>query len=101
MIRETVTKKPCHFELDLPEEGVEVMADPEGITQVFANILSNAVKYCEPECHVDIHLRCEDNVAVVGFRDRGLGIAPDLLPMCLICLFNRIAPKADWGRGFR
>ena len=82
------------------------MADPVRITQVFTNILSNAVNYCEAECHVAIHLRCEDNVAVVSFRDRGLGIAPTICcPMCLICLFNRIArwiaPKADWGWGFR
>jgi signal transduction histidine kinase len=80
MIGEAVAKKPCHFQMDLPDDAVEVMADPVRITQVFANILSNAVKYCDAECHVDICLRCDRDMAVATFRDQGLGIAPDLLP---------------------
>lgn len=101
MIRGAVSKKPCQFQFDLPENAVEVAADPVRITQVFANILSNAVKYCEAECRVDIRLRCEDNFAVVSFRDHGLGIAPDLLPHVfdLFVQSHQSPDRSDGGLG--
>jgi signal transduction histidine kinase len=77
---EAVTDKTCRFRLNLSPQPIIIDADPVRITQVFANILSNAVKYCDDACQVDIDVRRDDDLAIVSFRDHGIGIAPELLP---------------------
>nr|WP_282452768.1 response regulator [Lysobacter sp. CAU 1642] len=67
------------LEADLEAADVEVDADPERLTQVFANLLNNACKYSPPEARLSISARCEDGRAVVLVRDEGIGIpAPQL-----------------------
>ena len=88
-----------HFlKIDVPAEGVEVMADPLRFTQVLVNLLTNAAKYTNKGGHILIGTRLEDGCAVVRVRDNGIGIAPDMLPQ----LFDKFVqePQAlDRSRG--
>jgi len=61
---------------DLPA----IEADPKRLHQVFANILSNAIKFT-PEGG-QVHVTCrEDSAAIlIEVRDSGIGIAADFLP---------------------
>ena len=50
--------------------------DEAAVRQVLMNLVSNAIKYA-PGGPIDIHIRQEDNQAVVSVSDRGPGIPPE------------------------
>ncbi|HET8761469.1 MAG TPA: ATP-binding protein [Nitrospiria bacterium] len=58
------------------EAAARVVADEEKLTQVFVNLLDNAVKYTEPGGAVDATVTASDTRVVIRVRDTGIGIAP-------------------------
>jgi signal transduction histidine kinase len=80
MINGAVAEKLCHVELNLPEEPIEIRGDSMRLTQVFGNLVSNAVKYSASRCKIEIVAEATAEEAVVTVRDQGIGIAPELLP---------------------
>jgi PAS domain S-box-containing protein len=66
-------------ELRLAEDLPTVEADPDRLTQVFGNLLSNADKYSPPESPVEIASERTASGVRVTVRDRGPGIPPQSL----------------------
>lgn len=65
--------------LDLPGEPAVVVGDEVRLRQVIGNVLDNAVKFTPEEVgNIWVSLRRHDGVAVIGIRDDGRGIAPEL-----------------------
>jgi signal transduction histidine kinase len=64
-----------------PEEPVLVYGDCDRIRQVFLNIIDNACKYGSEGEKLDVTLSPENDMAVVRFRDYGVGIPQEELPM--------------------
>jgi signal transduction histidine kinase len=71
-----------------------VEADKERITQVFDNVLSNAIKFTK-EGTINVSLESRDSQAVVSVKDNGQGIDPEVLPK----LFEKFASKSYQGTG--
>jgi signal transduction histidine kinase len=65
--------------LELPEQPLQVRADPTRILQVFDNLLTNASKYTPAGGRITISAEREREQAVIRIRDTGIGIAPDRL----------------------
>jgi PAS domain S-box-containing protein len=82
-------------------EPVYVSADRTRLTQVFSNILQNAVKYTPPAGRIEIALRTEGRQAVVSFRDNGMGIPPEMLEHIFepFAQLDRSYERADGGLG--
>ncbi|MET0342668.1 MAG: sensor histidine kinase [Polyangiales bacterium] len=53
----------------------DMMFDPLRIRQVLINLVSNAIKFSEPDSVVGIELRSDDDAAVIEVQDAGIGIA--------------------------
>jgi PAS domain S-box-containing protein len=51
-------------------------ADERLLRHIFTNLISNAVKYSEPDAPVCIQIRLEGNDAVCSVQDHGIGIPP-------------------------
>jgi two-component system CheB/CheR fusion protein len=64
----------------LPHEPVLVHGDPLRLAQVIANLLTNAAKYSPPESPIELAVEETAGQATIRVRDRGIGIAPELLP---------------------
>jgi signal transduction histidine kinase/ActR/RegA family two-component response regulator len=64
------------LKVDLPSEPIAVTGDAVRLTQVFANLLTNAAKYTNAGGHVWLAVRKEGERAIVSVRDDGIGIAP-------------------------
>jgi signal transduction histidine kinase/ActR/RegA family two-component response regulator len=62
--------------VDLPAEPLTVNGDPVRLTQVFANLLSNAAKYTNSGGRIWLSARRDGGEAVVSVRDTGIGIPP-------------------------
>ena len=69
-----------HLACEVPQRGLVVDGDPARLTQVLANILSNAAKYTDPGGRVRIAAERSGGRAIVRVSDTGAGIAPELLP---------------------
>lgn len=59
-------------------DNVTVCSDPELLSLVWNNLLSNAFKFTEPDGIVSVSLRQEDRQAVVSVSDTGCGISPEV-----------------------
>ncbi len=60
--------------VDLPEDLPEVWADPTRIAHVFANLLSNALKYTPPGGKVSLDAKAEEEMVRFQVSDTGVGI---------------------------
>jgi signal transduction histidine kinase len=61
-------------------DAVSVLADPERIGQVLANLVSNAIKYTPAGGSVVLAARVEGRYGELSVRDTGVGIPSEALP---------------------
>jgi signal transduction histidine kinase len=81
--KELNQNKAIDFKITLPDEKIEMFFDPEVITIIIDNLLSNAFKYC-PKGEIELKLQNTniDNVEYteIVVSDTGYGISPEDLP---------------------
>ena len=65
--------------VDLPSDPLTMAGDAVRLTQVFANLLSNAAKYTDAGGHIQVTARRQGDRVLVSVRDDGIGIAPTQL----------------------
>ncbi len=71
----------CHrvlstVETDLPR----VLADPDRVTQVLTNLVSNAIKYSPHGGVIRLDARVAKDAVEVSVIDQGLGLPPEAIP---------------------
>jgi two-component system, OmpR family, phosphate regulon sensor histidine kinase PhoR len=74
-----VTKKRGNILLKMDDLSPVIEGDQVHITNVFFNLLDNAVKYCEKEPLIHISISRNRSFAIVSIRDNGIGIAKENL----------------------
>jgi signal transduction histidine kinase len=78
------------------EEKIEMMVDPGKISQVFQNLISNAIKFSHPGTAAEIHLESNADGASITVRDQGQGIPEDQLEG-LFTPFKKVGVKTTGG----
>lgn len=71
-----VSRRNGHIELDLQADIHHVSGDRIHLTNLFYNLIDNAVKYAEQEPRIRIATRSNDEGVTVSVTDNGIGIAP-------------------------
>jgi signal transduction histidine kinase len=79
----------------------EVLGDEQGLEQVFANLIHNAIRYNKPQGRVRIGVRDEADSVIVEIQDTGIGIAQEHLPLVFDQFFRAGRPgdKSPKGSG--
>lgn len=77
------------IQVDVPEQEIPVLADPDRVGQVISNYLTNALKYSAPPAPVAVGLTLKGEQARVWVRDQGPGIAKEEQPR-IWELFHRV-----------
>ncbi len=65
------------LDIEMPEQDILVNVDPERMTQVIANLLSNSAKYTDDGGRITLRLSVEQGVAAISVTDTGIGIPRD------------------------
>ncbi len=80
--RPMMAARALQVELVLPETPVPVSADETRLTQVFVNLLNNAIKFTPNGGEVRVRVEVDDpsGMGIVTVRDTGAGIAQEVLP---------------------
>jgi signal transduction histidine kinase len=81
--------------VDVPEDLPKVWADPTRIAHVFANLLSNALKYTLPGGKVSLSAQAEEGAVRFRVSDTGIGIPARYLPQ----IFQQFFRVPDQGPG--
>jgi signal transduction histidine kinase len=94
-------QKAQKLAVDVPREGFDVDADPIRLSQVMANLLTNAAKYSGPGAHIAVRASHDGDDVVVEVIDDGMGIAADQLPRLFETFFQgpRSTDRAEGGLG--
>ncbi|KAA1039535.1 cell wall metabolism sensor histidine kinase WalK [Macrococcus equipercicus] len=68
--------KNATFVRDIPKAGIFVEIDPDKMTQVFDNVISNALKYSKGKKKVEFHVKQNMlfNRMTIQIKDNGIGI---------------------------
>lgn len=87
--------------IEVRTEPVCVKGDAGRLEQVFANLLTNAVKYTPPGGAIRVSVRSEGDDAIFSVEDTGFGIAPELLPSIfdMFVQGERTLDRAQGGLG--
>lgn len=104
LLREVEDRMPIYssnrsVELRLPQESVRVWADPIGLREVFANLISNAVHHIDgPDAQITVAYERECGVHVFSVRDNGPGI-PRNAQQHIFQPFYRATTRPRDGKG--
>jgi signal transduction histidine kinase len=66
--------KKLTINADLGDEDVVITADSLMLTQCFANLIDNAIKYSGSVVEINISIKLNTNNVLVIFKDNGIGI---------------------------
>ena len=81
MFRERLAEKGVDLTVDLPTAAVFVRADPQLLSQVIINLLSNAYKFTPEGGQMSVRIaNAEDGGCQVRIADTGIGISEEDLP---------------------
>jgi signal transduction histidine kinase len=73
-------KRNIQLEIHADEESITILGDKSGLSQVFINLIHNAVKFSPEGRAVSVTVNREAEHASIAITDHGLGIPADALP---------------------
>lgn len=80
MARPAIASARHELSVTIPTRGLIVDVDSVRISQVLANLLTNAAKFTPPGGHITISASRRGEAVEVSVADNGIGIAPEQLP---------------------
>jgi PAS domain S-box-containing protein len=93
-----LTAKQHAFRVEWPAAPIGLMADPLRLTQVIANLLTNAAKYTHSGGHIVLGARSHPPSIEICVRDDGIGIAAGMLPR-VFDMFSQIDRGNEHSEG--
>ena len=85
-------------QVDQPDEPIWLDADATRLSQMIANLLTNAVKYTPAQGHIWLSVARADGEVVITVRDSGIGIAPEHL-QTVFDMFSQLEPALSRAQG--
>ncbi|MBN2030941.1 response regulator [bacterium] len=73
-------KKKIQLEIQSPESPLILYVDVDKVTQIFNNLVSNAIQYTEPGGKIAIRIEDEEDDIRCMISDTGIGIAKEHIP---------------------
>lgn len=100
---EKLKDKEIKLNIDIPTDKLLIQGDKTTLqSQIFSNIVSNAIKFSDPGSEIDIIIKDEGDTVVASIADKGLGIPDSLLEDLFDATkkTNRLGTNGEKGTGF-
>lgn len=69
-----ISEKNISIMINMQDKDLEVMLDPQILTQVITNLLSNSIRYTNKEGKIEISAGKQDREIIYSIKDNGIGI---------------------------
>jgi CheY-like chemotaxis protein len=99
--RPLLDEKRHRLSISLPSVPLWLEADPLRLSQILANLLTNAAKYSNACGHIEIFATVDAGELCLTVRDEGIGIPPELLHR-IFDMFSQLdggSARSDGGLG--
>lgn len=93
---EEARQKGIEFITDLPRDPIRITGLEPRLAQVFVNLITNAVSFCEDGDAIRVWVRRRDNRVLVVVEDTGPGIPEEALQK-IFKRFYTSRPQSDFG----
>jgi signal transduction histidine kinase len=80
-VQDMVRERRQHVQWKVTEEPLVIDADPVRVTEIVANLLTNASRYSPPESIIEIDVINSDGQIEITVKDSGIGIEESRLPI--------------------
>jgi len=95
-LEQLMNKNGIQYELLLPPHTLTVMGNTDQLRQVVVNLLSNSIKFCDPEeGRIWLSLAAENGAASIKVADNGKGIATKAQSL----IFQKFTQISDYQTG--
>ncbi len=91
-------EKDISIDLDI-DENIKIEVDRTRITQVWANIIDNGIKYGRPGGRIEVTAVVSETEVVVSFHDNGIGISTSEIHRVWERLFRGDRSRTEQGLG--
>ena len=98
MVSPLLENKRQALSVNVPPQGLLVDADSSRLSQVLANLLTNAAKYSDEETRITLSASKEGASVRICVKDQGIGIAPEMLDR-VFDLFEQHHQAIDRSQG--
>jgi signal transduction histidine kinase len=96
--RPLIDSRQHELEIVLPQASIRMQADPLRVSQIVANLLTNAAKYTDPHGRIRLLAALDADDVVIEVGDNGIGIAPESLP-AVFDMFTQLRGTGDRASG--
>jgi two-component system sensor histidine kinase ChvG len=93
---EEAEKKGIEFITDFPKEPVVITGLEARLAQVFVNLITNAISFCDEGDAIRVWARRRANRVLVVVEDTGPGIPPEALEKVFLRFYSE-RPEGDFG----
>jgi CheY-like chemotaxis protein/two-component sensor histidine kinase len=96
-----IDAKSHTLSVEVPEQKIQIVADPARLSQVISNLLANSARYTEPAGRIELRLWQDGREVAIEVRDNGIGIPPESLN-AVFGMFAQLPaarPRAKAGLG--
>jgi len=96
----SLKEKNLELKVNIPEKQIDAFVDPDKLTQVFTNLIGNALKFTD-KGYIEISLQEKEKEIACIVADTGLGIAKEDLPKVFNKFeqFGRLPGGGEKGTG--
>jgi signal transduction histidine kinase/ActR/RegA family two-component response regulator len=84
--------------LHIPDQSLDLVADPVRLGQVVCNLLNNAAKYTPSGGRIELRVRRDGEDVVISVGDSGIGIPAEALPQ-VFEMFTQVGRGLDRSQG--
>lgn len=93
------TTRRHHLVCTIPADFPRVLADPERLSQVLTNLVSNAIKYSPRGGEIRLQARIREAEAVITVANQGLGLPANAIPSLFTKFYRVTTPDRQHIEG--